>query len=160
MALEDYIPERPIYLLAWILISESVGVLGSLFTFRSITTWYADLNRPVLAPPNWLFGPVWAFLYGLMGIAAYRAWLKTDIRNRALLVFYLQLLLNFSWTLVFFGGRSIKGGLAVITLLLISIVWNIQEFYRVDKTAGYLLIPYLVWVSFAAFLNYRLYVLN
>jgi benzodiazapine receptor len=150
-------------LIGFIAVSEFAGVIGSLFTLEAIPTWYAALQKPSFSPPNWLFGPVWTTLYLLMGIAAYLVWRegsrRYDVHN-GLFIFVLQLVLNAVWSIVFFGMHSIMGGLIVIALLWLSIVWTMVAFYKVKKSAAYLLIPYIAWVSFASVLNYALYTLN
>jgi tryptophan-rich sensory protein len=146
-----------------ILICESAGLLGSIFTVSAIPTWYATLNKPPFNPPNWLFGPVWTLLYLLMGIALYlvwkKGWKRKDVKI-ALGVFFIQLLLNASWSIVFFGAQQILAAFIVIILMWIAILASIFLFYRISKAAAYLLIPYILWVSFAGVLNYSLLILN
>ncbi len=148
-------------LIAAIVVCQLAGIIGSVFTISSIPTWYAGLVKPSFSPPNWLFGPVWILLYTLMGIAAY--WIytsKNKLKNSALIVFGVQLALNAIWSIVFFGLHSPLLGLIVIALLWISIAWTMVKFYAIDKLASYVLVPYLVWVSFASVLNYSIFVLN
>ena len=145
-------------LIAAIAICELAGVIGSLFTFPSIPVWYATLAKPPFSPPNWVFGPVWVVLYAMMGVSAYLIHRSKD--RAPLRVFAAQLALNVMWSVVFFGLHSLAGGLAVIALLWISIVWTILSFHRVSRDAAYLLVPYLLWTSFAAALNYSLWALN
>lgn len=150
-------------LLISIIICESAGIIGSIFTSSSIPTWYAGIAKPIFSPPNWVFGPVWTTLFALMGIALFLVWRKgfdkKEVRM-AVLVFGLQLALNISWSIIFFGLENPGLAFAEIIFLWISIVATIISFYKIDKTAGYLLIPYILWVSFAAFLNYSIWVLN
>lgn len=134
----------------------SAGLIGSLATFPAIPTWYAGLIKPPFSPPNWIFGPVWTTLYILMGIAMYLVWKK----KKSLTLFLIHLVFNAGWSVVFFGLRSISGGMVVIIILWGFIIALIREFYRIDKRASYLLIPYLVWVSFAGILNFSLLILN
>lgn len=146
-----------------ILICQCAGIIGSLFTTRSIPTWYAFINKPAFTPPNWVFAPVWISLFTLMGIAAFLLWrkgLSTLGVKRALSIFFLQLTLNSLWSIVFFGGRSILGGLVVIVLLWLAILWTIKSFFTISKPAAVLLIPYIVWVSFALVLNVAFLILN
>lgn len=145
-------------LAASILICELAGVIGSFFTASSIPTWYAALERPDFSPPNWVFAPVWITLYAMMGVSAYLVY-ETGKKD-ALRPFGAQLALNTAWSIVFFGLQSISGGLLVIILLWLAIVWTIIGFLKVSKTAAYLLIPYLLWVSFASVLNYFIFMLN
>ncbi|MDE2038021.1 MAG: tryptophan-rich sensory protein [Patescibacteria group bacterium] len=150
-------------LIAAVAVSGLAGAVGSLFTAPAIPTWYAALAKPSFAPPNWLFGPVWTVLYLLMGVAAFLVWKKgwngAGVR-RALGAFLLQLALNALWSAAFFGLRSPLWGLADIAALWLAIVATMVLFYKVSKPAAWLLLPYLLWVSFAACLNYSLWTLN
>jgi len=143
--------------------SELAGVIGSLFTVSAIPTWYAGLVKPALNPPSWVFGPVWTTLYFLMGIAAFLVWRMGWERKEvkmALGVFGIQLFLNAIWSIIFFGLHNPGWALADIALLWLTIVWTIALFYKISKPAAYLLAPYLLWVSFASYLNYAILVLN
>ena len=150
-------------LISAIIISELAGIIGSLFTFSAIPTWYATLAKPALNPPSWIFGPVWTTLYALMGIAAFLVWNKgldrKDVRE-ALSVFGLQLVLNASWSIVFFGLHSPLWALVNIVALWLSIIWTMILFYKISKPTLYLLLPYILWVSFASYLNYSIWMLN
>jgi tryptophan-rich sensory protein len=132
-----------------------VGALGSVPTVKAIPSWYRTLSKPSWNPPDRVFGPVWSTLYALMGVALVlvRRQAGDDARRRAEAVFGLQLALNLAWSFVFFGGRSVRGGLAVIAMLWLAIVATLAEFGRINRAAAALLVPYLGWVSFAAILN-------
>ena len=146
-----------------ILISELAGSIGSLFTFPSITGWYANLIRPELAPPNWIFGPVWTTLFALMGIASYLVWEKGWKHKKvrvALILFITQLVLNTFWSIIFFGMHNPGAAFVEIIFLWVAILATLISFYRISKGAGYLLIPYILWVSFAGYLNYMIWTLN
>lgn len=146
-----------------IVICQSAGLLGTVFTFSSIENWYNLLNQPSFRPPNWLFGPVWTILYTLMGISLYWVWAKGIEKKSvksALTLFTLQLVLNASWSIVFFGLHNIFLSLINIAVLWILIVLVIVRFYKIDKKASLIFLPYLVWVSFASFLNYNIWLLN
>jgi tryptophan-rich sensory protein len=146
-----------------LLACQLAGVIGSVFTTRSIDTWYQTLNRPSYAPPNGVFGPVWITLYVLMGIAAFLVWrrgLQYPGVKEGLLAFLVQLVFNTCWSIAFFGFRSPLAGLAVIVILWIEILITIVYFFRVSRNAGLLMLPYFAWVSFAAVLNYGFYALN
>lgn len=132
------------------------GVLGSIFTISSIPTWYATLNKPFFSPPNLIFGPVWTILYILMGISLYLVWTK----RRVPLIFWAQLILNAIWSIIFFGFKNPTLALADIIALWIAIILTIKAFYKINKLAGQLLIPYLLWVSFATILNLAIVILN
>jgi tryptophan-rich sensory protein len=142
---------------------ELVGILSTPFTLTAISTWYVFLNKPLFSPPNWVFGPVWTVLYCLMGISAFLIWEKAGKNKkgkRALSYFLLQLFFNFLWSLLFFGLRNPVLGFLDIIALLVSIIVTILAFYKISKLAAYLLIPYLLWVSFATILNLSIVVLN
>jgi translocator protein len=125
--------------------------------------WYEALNKPVYHPPNWVFGPVWTVLYAMQGVALYLVWRQGLARRSvrvAAVVFLVQLGLNALWTPVFFGAQSIGGALAVIVVLWLAILLTLERFRRVSVAAALLLVPYLLWVSFAAVLNIHLWALN
>jgi tryptophan-rich sensory protein len=132
-----------------------VGALGSVPTARAIPTWYRGLDKPDWNPPDRVFGPVWTMLYGLMGVALVliRRQPRDSSTDRAQAAFGLQLAFNLAWSFVFFGGRSLRGGLAVIAVLWVAILVTIATFWRVKPAAALLLVPYLGWVSFASILN-------
>lgn len=147
-----------------ITIAELAGVIGSLATFSAIPTWYQFLNKPFFNPPNWIFGPVWTILYGLMGTAAYLAWRlksKSPSLKHFKQLYCLQLVLNTTWSLVFFGLKDILLAFVVIVFLWTFIVQMIRATYELKlTTAAYLLWPYLLWVTFAAILNLGILYLN
>jgi len=137
----------------------AVGFIGSLFTTPSISTWYTTLNKPSFNPPNWIFGPVWTLLFIMMAISFYLVWQK-GLTLTAVLIFVLQLILNILWSLFFFYLKNPALALMEIIFLWLAILANIVIFYSIYKTAGFLLVPYILWVSFAAFLNYTITSLN
>lgn len=144
-------------------VTEIAGIIGSIFTISSIPTWYATLEKPVLNPPNWIFGPVWTILYALMGIALFLIWKKGLDRKgvkKSLYVFGIHLVLNTLWSIVFFGLQSPGLALLNIILLLGSIVLTMVLFYKISKAAMWLLVPYIIWVSFATYLNFSIWILN
>jgi translocator protein len=150
-------------LAGFIILSQLAGVLGALFTFEAIPSWYAYLEKPSFSPPSWVFGPVWTALYLLMGIAAYLVWERREENEgakQALYLFGAQLALNSAWSIGFFGLRSPLIGMVIIVLLWLMIVGTLRAFTRVSATAGNLLVPYLAWVSFASLLNAAILVLN
>ena len=154
-----------------IALSEMAGIVGSVFTVSSIPTWYAGLARPEFSPPNWIFGPVWTTLFALMGIAAFLIWQRGLARRDvkiALGIFAIQLVLNTLWSIIFFGSTSltINGlnniGIAFIEIIFLwlAILATIITFAKISKPAAWLLVPYILWVSFAAYLNYFIWILN
>ena len=154
--------KRALSLASSLILAYSAAFIGSLFTIGAIDTWYATLTKPQLNPPNWLFGPVWTVLYTLMAIAAWLVWEKRHhpLAHKALFVYGAQLVFNTLWSIAFFGLHNPALGLFVIVMLWISIVMTGIQFYRINRLAGYLLIPYLVWVSFATHLNFSFVLLN
>ena len=152
-------------------VSEMAGVIGSIFTAPAVrSAWYAELVRPALNPPAWVFGPVWITLYALMGIALFLVWKQHPnileyvgvlwVRRVGVVLFFAQLVLNALWSVVFFGLQSPVGAFTVIVFLWLAILATIIVFARVSRLAAWLLAPYLLWVSFAAYLNYSFWVLN
>lgn len=150
-------------LIASILICQLAGIIGSFFTAPSITTWYMNLKKPAFNPPNWLFAPVWTTLFLLMGISLYIIWnkgLEDEKVKLAVIIFSIQLILNILWSFLFFGLKFPFLGFLEIILLWFAILVNIIKFYNISKTAGLLLVPYILWVSFAAILNFFIFRLN
>ena len=146
-----------------IVICQLAGLIGSLFTTPSIPTWYAMLKKPSFTPPNWLFAPVWTTLFVLMGISAFLVWRKglNDKQVKiSLCIFGAQLILNILWSVMFFGLKSPLAGFIDISILWLVILFTILNFFKISKTAGILLVPYILWVSFAAILNISIMILN
>jgi translocator protein len=144
-------------------ICEFAGLVGSLAMIESLPTWYSSLHKPSFSPPGWIFGPVWTILYLLMGIALYlvlRKGFSAPGVKIAVIVFGVQLILNAVWSFLFFGAESTLLGLIDIVLLWVAILVTIGAFARVSKPAALLLVPYILWVSFAAVLNFYLWRLN
>ncbi len=139
------------------------GFIGSYFTTPGVTGWYAELSKPALNPPSWVFAPAWTTLYLLMGVALFLVWRKKkegkNIRA-AIGMFGVQLFLNGTWSFVFFGMENPQMALVNIVLLWLAIVFTIYLFYKISRPASYLLFPYLLWTGFAAYLNYMILILN
>lgn len=144
-------------LTALVALCQLAGASGAIVTDPG---FYGDLARPSWAPPAWVFAPVWITLYTLMGVAAWLVWRTGHGRRRALTWFGIQLVLNAAWTPVFFGLRSIGGGLIVIVLLELAILGTILAFARRSRLAAVLMVPYAAWVGFALALNASLWSLN
>lgn len=174
-----------IKLITSILICEMAGVIGSFFTTPAINTWYARLLKPSFNPPNWIFAPVWIILFLLMGISLYlvreknwttdvsedkekkawnpistKLWRGTWREENAIFIFSIQLILNILWSVIFFSLKRFDLAFIEISMLWLAILYTIVNFYRISKLAGYLLIPYLLWVSFASVLNLSIWWLN
>ncbi len=146
-----------------IIFCQLAGIIGSIFTAKNIPLWYAGLVKPSFNPPNWVFGPVWTILYLMMGISFYIVWAyhsNSSVYRPAVIIFLIQLVLNLLWSFLFFGLKNPLAGFIEILILWAAILITIILFFRISKTASILLIPYLLWVSFASVLNYFLYKLN
>jgi len=138
-------------------------VIGSLFTRQAISDWYVHLNKPFFTPPGWLFGPVWTVLYLLMAVAVFVVWQKGFANPSVkigLALYLVQLILNCLWTPLFFGLKMPLLAFCEIVVLWSVIVLTILSFFRISVAAGLLLVPYIVWTSFAAVLNFSLWILN
>lgn len=139
-----------------------VGAVGSYVTAPAIPTWYAGLVRPSIAPPNWVFGPVWTTLFLMMAVAAWLVWRlpPSSKRRTALVLFALQLGLNMAWSLLFFGLGRIELALIEVVVLLTAIVATAVAYAGLSRPAALLMLPYIAWVSFAAVLNFEFWRLN
>jgi translocator protein len=160
---EDMSGTDIIKLIVSIVACEGAGGIGAIFTTPAIPTWYAGLKKPTFTPPNSVFGPIWITLYLLMGIAVFLVWregLGQEGVTMAFVIFWAQLVLNILWSVIFFGLKSLFGGMVMILLLWIAILINIIAFFGVSPLAGSLLIPYIIWVSIAANLNVQVWKLN
>lgn len=145
-----------------LIIPQLAGGLGSVFTAASVKSWYLTLEKPLLNPPSWVFGPVWTILFLLMGYAFYLVWISDGKEKKitAYITFAIQLVLNIFWSAIFFGLKSPGLALMEIWFLWLAIIFNIFAFYRISRLSAWLLIPYLLWVTFAAYLNYSIWILN
>jgi tryptophan-rich sensory protein len=154
---------RPIArLVICIAICFGAAALGAVATTPKIPTWYAALNKPSFTPPNYVFPIVWNILYGLMAFSLWRLWEapRGEMRKRAITLFILQLSLNVAWSWIFFGAESIGGGLFTIFALDALVAMTIYAAWKVDRFAASLLLPYLLWISYATALNIALASLN
>ena len=146
-----------------IAVCQAAGMIGSYFTRPAIPNWYATLAKPSFTPPDWVFAPAWIMLYILMGISFYLVWRRgwTDYQvKKALIIFLIQLGLNAFWSVAFFGLRSPLAGMIVIVALWVAILQTMIGFSRLSRGAVLLLVPYICWVSFAAWLNFSILRLN
>lgn len=155
--------KRPFALVIAVVVCQMAGIVGAFFTTPAIPTWYMGLNKPSFNPPSWVFGPVWTILYTLMGISVYKIWLK-GIKNKkvsfAIKLFGIHLILNSLWSIIFFGAKNLGLAFVEIVILWVLIIYVIKLFWKIEKLAGILLLPYLVWVSFATILNLSIWTLN
>ena len=152
---------RLLQALAAVALCNAVGILGAVFTTPD-TAWYTALAKPSFQPPGWLFGPVWTALYTMMGVAAFRIFERRDRRGAtaALVLFGAQLVLNGIWSPVFFGAQAIRVSLVILFALVGMVALVLRRFRAIDEAAGWLLAPYLAWLSFASVLNGAIVWLN
>ena len=147
-----------------VLICLAAGLLGSMVTMPAVESmWFIDLNKPVFQPPNWLFAPVWTILYILMGVAAGIVYVegKNKMEGKtALILFAVQLILNILWSFMFFGVQTLLGVSVNIVLLWGTLLATIIYFFKVNRAAGWMMIPYILWVTFATILTITLFVMN
>jgi len=153
---------KPFKLAGFIVLPELVGLGAGAVTAKAISEWYSRLTKPTFTPPGFIFAPVWTVLYLLMGVSAYLIWQKRKQINikPAALIYITQLTLNFAWSILFFGLKNPFFALVDIILLWLLIIFMFACFYRIDKKAGLLQLPYLLWVSFASMLNLSIWLLN
>jgi tryptophan-rich sensory protein len=147
-------------LLFFVLGTLVVGAAGTIFTEPNIPTWYAGLVHPSIAPPNWVFAPVWTTLYVLMAVAAWRVWKITGLKSVEMLAWGVQLALNFAWSAIFFSLHRIGAALVEIILLDLAILVTTALFFRRDRLAAALMLPYLAWTLFATALTQAFWQLN
>ena len=149
-------------LVGFVAICLLVSSIGGAITATSVGTWYQTLQKPPFNPPDWVFAPVWATLYLLMAIAGWRVWLRSqfELSHPALMVFAVQLGLNLAWSFLFFGLQRIDLAMVAIVILLLTIIANTFLFWRIDRLAGVLFVPYVLWVVYATALNGSLWLLN
>ena len=145
-----------------LLLPLGLGAIAGMLTSQSVPNWFANLAKPPFNPPNWIFGSVWTALYILMGISLFLIWKEdaSKIRRLAILVFMIQLLLNFGWSFIFFYFKMIGLAFVEIILLWISVIAMFILFYKIKPIAAYMNIPYILWVSFAMVLNGAFFFLN
>jgi benzodiazapine receptor len=155
--------KKPLKLTLCIVACELAGASGAIFTATAINGWYAAIQKPPFNPPNWIFAPVWTFLFFLMGVSLYLI-LEKDLKDRivksALMIFIGQFILNIAWSFLFFGLQKPFDSFLEIIVLWFAILLMIIQFNKIDKKAAFLMIPYLLWVSFAAFLNLSVWIMN
>ena len=152
-----------IKLIASIVICQLAGVIGALFNGTAVKTWYVGIAKPAFTPPGWVFAPVWITLFLLMGISLFLVWnadADPKIKQTALVLFFIQLVLNTCWSYFFFYLNSPLAGFIEIIILWIFILLTVLRFYAVRPAAAFLLVPYILWVSFAAFLTFSIWQLN
>lgn len=148
-------------LLIFIVSAELVGVLSAVVSGGNFKAFYSSLNQPPFAPPAWLFPVAWGILYALMGISAFLIDESGhDLKQKALVIYWVQLFINFLWSPVFFGLKSLTGAVVVIVLLLMAVSVMILTFWKIRKSSAYLNIPYILWVAYATYLTIGVRVLN
>lgn len=146
-----------------VIICQVAGLSSAFFTMPAVDSWYQTINKPFFTPPNWIFAPVWVLLFLFMGVSLFFVWRaepKDGDKKIAVAVFTFQFVLNVLWSFMFFGLRSFLGGFIEIIALWIMILFTMATFSKISKTATYLLVPYIIWVTFAAVLNFTIMWIN
>ncbi|MEI2737972.1 MAG: TspO/MBR family protein [Chitinophagaceae bacterium] len=141
----------------------AIGATAGLFTVTGVGSWYQTINKPSWNPPGWVFAPVWTTLYVMMGVSLYLVWksgVSNNLKRTAIGLFAFQLVLNFFWSLIFFDQQQPGWALVEIIVMWFFILFTIFAFAKVNKTAAWLLVPYISWVSFATILNYTIWKMN
>ncbi len=154
---------QALFLFIFLLLPLTAGQIGSWLSMDAVNNWYPALEKPPLTPPDWIFAPVWITLYILMGVAAFLIWRHSREQRKvkfALSVFMLHLAVNAGWSGIFFGLASPGWALIVIAVLIAMVIWLIKLFYQISPVAAYLLIPYLLWLGWASYLNVGIWLLN
>ncbi len=153
---------QAIGLVVAVVVCYGAALLGNLATMPQIPTWYAGIAKPPWTPPDWLFGPVWSLLYAMMAVAAWLIWRQSDWKTAKspLLWFAAQLILNSLWSILFFGMQKPAWSMVEVFFLWLAILMTVRAFWPVSRVAAGLLIPYLLWVSFASVLNVAIWQLN
>jgi tryptophan-rich sensory protein len=149
-----------IALLVFLTVCFAVAAIGGMVTATSVDTWYPTLAKPAFTPPDRVFGPVWTALYAMLALAAWLVWRRVGWGAWALWLFFAQLALNLAWSVLFFGWQRIGLALVDMALLLALIALTLVAFWRIDRRAGLLLVPYLLWVAYASALNGAIWLMN
>jgi len=144
----------------FIIIILGAGMFIGTITAINIPTWFMHLESPFFAPPNWVFAPVWSILYIMIAVSGWLIYKQGQLKEKAFIVYVVQLGLNFLWSFIFFCWHDINLALLEMSVLWVFLAWNIKIFSNINKTAGYLLVPYLAWISFAWVLNFSYAILN
>jgi len=149
-------PKDILTLVICMAIAGLVAFIGSLFTSQSVNSQWYESIKPAIAPPNYVFPIVWTILFFLIGLSLYFAWVnsKKNAKKRIAIIFGINFGLNIIWSILYFGMKSVLSAFLEIFLLIASIAYMINALKKISKTSGYLLIPYLIWVCFAAVLTY------
>lgn len=149
-----------IALLVFLAVCFAVAGIAGMVTATSVDTWYPTLAKPAFTPPDRVFGPVWTALYAMMALAAWLVWRRVGRQGWGLYLFLVQLALNLLWSILFFGLQLVGLALVDIAVLLVSIAMTTTAFWRIDRRAGALLVPYLLWVAYASTLNGAIWLMN
>ena len=148
-----------------ILLTYLISVPAGLITSKNVLSWYADITRPSFSPPNWVFGPVWTFLYFTMSAAVWNVWNKVKENNKSLgikiiSIYFFHLLVGASWSFVFFGLHQIFLGFVVIIIIISFILYLMKQYWQISKISTFIMIPYLAWSCYALVLNFSIWKLN
>ena len=154
------LPKKAISLLIFIILAFGASAWGGLVTSFYKEPWYSTIIKPEFNPPDWIFAPVWITLYIAMSVAAWLIWINPKRVEKIIYIYFIHLLINGSWSLFFFGLHLILVSLIIIAVIIFFVVWLIKLYYPINKLSSFLMIPYLMWLSYALVLNFYIFILN
>jgi len=154
------LPKKIISLLIFILLAFGASAWGSYVTNLYKEPWYSTIVKPSFNPPEWVFAPVWITLYIAMSVAIWLIWINPQRKEKIIYIYFIHLLINGSWSIFFFGLHLILASLIVIAIIIFFAVWLIKLYYPINKLSSFLMIPYLIWLSYAFLLNFYIFILN
>ena len=152
--------KKTISLFVFILLAFGASAWGGLITSFYKEPWYSTIIKPDFNPPDWIFAPIWIALYIGMSVAAWLIWINPERKERIIYIYFIHLLINGSWSLFFFALHLILVSLIIIALIIFFVIWLIKLYYPINKISSFLMIPYLIWLSYAFVLNFYIFILN
>ena len=154
------LPKKIVSLLIFILLAFGASAWGSYVTNLYKEPWYSMITKPSFNPPEWIFAPVWITLYIAMSVAIWLIWINPEKKEKIIYIYFIHLLINGSWSIFFFGLHLILASLIIIAVIIFFVVWLIKLYYPINKLSSFLMIPYLMWLSYAFILNFYIFILN
>ena len=154
------LPKKIVSLLIFILLAFGASAWGSYVTNLYKEPWYSMIAKPSFNPPEWVFAPVWITLYIAMSLAIWLIWINPQKKEKIIYIYFIHLLINGSWSIFFFGLHLILASLIIIVAIIFFVVWLIKLYYPINKISGFLMLPYLAWLSYAFVLNFYIFILN
>ena len=152
--------KKIVSLLIFIVLAFGASAWGGLVTSFYKEPWYSTIVKPEFNPPDWIFAPVWITLYIAMSVAAWLIWINPKRVEKIIYIYFIHLLINGSWSLFFFGLHLILASLIIIAIIIIFVIWLMKLYYPINKISSFLMIPYLMWLSYAFILNFYIFILN